>query len=56
MNIVTWRLKAGVLVPEETFIVRERFGKHVPAEKNTQVKNRGIIGNDVFCSVRAKWL
>jgi hypothetical protein len=34
--IVTWRPKAGIGEPEETFIVRQRLGKHINAATNTQ--------------------
>jgi hypothetical protein len=29
-NIVTWRLKARIAEPEQTFISRQRLGKHIP--------------------------
>jgi hypothetical protein len=29
--IVTWRLKVGIVEPEETFIARQRYGKLVSA-------------------------
>jgi hypothetical protein len=32
---VTRRLKAGIVEPEQTFIARQRLGKHVPAAMNT---------------------
>jgi hypothetical protein len=35
-NIVTWRLKVGIMEPEETFITRQRLVKHVPAATNTK--------------------
>jgi hypothetical protein len=35
INIVTWSLKAGILEPEQTFVARQRLGKHIPAETNT---------------------
>jgi hypothetical protein len=35
-RIVTWRLKAGIMEPEETYFASRRLGKHVPAAKNTQ--------------------
>jgi hypothetical protein len=30
--IVTWRLKAEIVEPEETSLARQRLGKHVPSE------------------------
>jgi hypothetical protein len=36
---------------EETFIARQRFGKHVHAAKNTQETIVGFLGNGVFCCV-----
>jgi hypothetical protein len=38
---------AGIVEPEVKSIVRQRFGKHVPASNN-----RGIVGKDIFYSVR----
>jgi hypothetical protein len=34
--IVIWRLKTGIVEPEETFIARQRLGKHVSGAMNTQ--------------------
>jgi hypothetical protein len=34
--IVTWRLKAEMVETETMSIARQRFGKHIPAAKNTQ--------------------
>jgi hypothetical protein len=38
-NTGTWRLKAGIVEPEETSIARQLFGKHVP----TATSNNGTI-------------
>jgi hypothetical protein len=34
-DIVTWRLKAGIVKSEETSIARQVLGKHIPAATNT---------------------
>jgi hypothetical protein len=61
VNIVTWRLKAGIVKPEQTTIARQRLGKHIPAATNTQAKIelsilcntsvtiKELLGNGVFC-------
>jgi hypothetical protein len=49
---VTLRLKAGIVAPKETFVARQRLGKHIAAAKNTQATIEGLLGNDVFCWVR----
>jgi hypothetical protein len=36
INTATWRLKAGIVEPEESFIAGQRFGKQVSAEMDTQ--------------------
>jgi hypothetical protein len=36
MSIVTWRLKAGIVGPEETFTARQRLGEEVSAATDTQ--------------------
>jgi hypothetical protein len=51
---VTWRLKAGIVEPQETFCVRQRFGKHVPAATNTQVTTDELLGKADFCWVRSE--
>jgi hypothetical protein len=33
---VTWRPKAGKVKSEQTFIAKQRLGKHIPAAKNKQ--------------------
>jgi hypothetical protein len=35
--ITAWRLKAGIVEPEETSIARQGLSKHVPAAKNKQI-------------------
>jgi hypothetical protein len=32
-HIVTWRLKAGIVKPEQTSIARQRLCKHIPRQK-----------------------
>jgi hypothetical protein len=39
--------------PEETSISRQRFG--ISLGNGYASNNRGVVGNDFFCSVRAKW-
>jgi hypothetical protein len=39
MYIVTWRLRAGIVEPEETSITRQMLGKHLSATTPTD----GII-------------
>jgi hypothetical protein len=34
LHCVTWRLKAGMVEPEQTFIATQRLGNHVSAAKN----------------------
>jgi hypothetical protein len=36
-HIVTWRLKVWMVEPDETFLARQRLGKHVPAATNAKV-------------------
>jgi hypothetical protein len=36
-------LKAGIVQPEETFTVRQRLGKHVPAATNTKAKIEELL-------------
>jgi hypothetical protein len=43
------RLKAGTEEPKETVIVRQRFGKHVPAVTNGITEE---VGSSVFYAVR----
>jgi hypothetical protein len=33
---MTWRLKAGIVEPEQTSITTQRLVKHIPAATNTQ--------------------
>jgi hypothetical protein len=35
-HIVTWRLKAGVVEPEQTTTAVQRLGKHIPSATNMQ--------------------
>jgi hypothetical protein len=51
-DIVTWRLRAGIVEAEETFITRQRLWKYVPAATNTQATIQGLLGKCVLCWVR----
>jgi hypothetical protein len=42
--IVTWRLKAGTVEPEEIFIARQRLRKQVSAATNTQITVEKLLG------------
>jgi hypothetical protein len=63
-RIVTWRLKGGIVDPENISVGRQRsvntFSRQPPvnnraiARLNTSLNNRGTLGNGVFYSVRAK--
>jgi hypothetical protein len=44
VNIVTWRLKDGTVVPEETSITRQRFGKQVSAATDMQATTEELLG------------
>jgi hypothetical protein len=50
--IVTWRLMAGIVEPDDTFIARQRHDNHVPSATNTQATLEGLLGNGIFCWVR----
>jgi hypothetical protein len=43
-NTVTWLLKAWIVEPEETFIARQRLGKHVPATMNAEATIEVLLG------------
>jgi hypothetical protein len=43
VNIVTWRLKAGIVEPEKTSITRQRLGKQVPAATDTQATAEELL-------------
>jgi hypothetical protein len=51
---------AGIVEPEETYIARQRLGKHVPTATNTQATIRIVLGcnngNCVFYMVPAEML
>jgi hypothetical protein len=51
LHVVTWRLKAEIVEPEETFIVRQRLGKQVPAE----TKSRLIVTTPTRDNWCQKW-
>jgi hypothetical protein len=34
-NVVTWRLKTGMVEPEQTSIAEQRLGNYVPAKTNS---------------------
>jgi hypothetical protein len=36
LYIVAWRLKAGIVEPEETSFTKQRLGKYFPPVTNTQ--------------------
>jgi hypothetical protein len=38
VDIVTWRLKAGIVEPERTSIAKQLFGNHVPAATNSNAR------------------
>jgi hypothetical protein len=44
LNIVTWRLKAGIMEPEETFISRQRLRKQVSAATDTHAPTEELLG------------
>jgi hypothetical protein len=52
--IVTWRLKAGTVEPEETSINRQRVGKHVIATTNSQTTKEELLQSGVFCWVHSE--
>jgi hypothetical protein len=54
LYIVTLRLKAGIVEPQETSIVKQRLGKHVHAAANTQETIEVLL--ETMFSVHAKWL
>jgi hypothetical protein len=43
-TIVTWRLKAGIVEPEETSIATQRLGKQVSAANGTQATIEELLG------------
>jgi hypothetical protein len=55
-DIVTWRLKAGIVESGETSIARKRLGKQVSGATDAQATIDGLLGTIFFCSVRVKWL
>jgi hypothetical protein len=50
--IVTWRLKAGTVQSEQTFIAWQGLGKHVTSATNTQATMERLLSNGVYRWVR----
>jgi hypothetical protein len=54
VNIVTSRLKVGIVETEDTSVARQRLGKEVRGNGYAS-SSIGIVWNGVFYSVRAEW-
>jgi hypothetical protein len=50
-HIATWRLKTGIMQPEQTSIARQRISKQVSAATDTQTTIEELLGK--MCSIRS---